>query len=225
MSEDVILIAGTTVEHQLANGTWKRAPRLTSIGVVGEMAEPKEKTTLEDTSKVYGSGLQDAADKTFNGQYIPPQEVDTEHYADYLLQQEFITRCRNKEEFNMRVNWPDGEVSGFLTKTLGFQFTEMTQEDWKMFTVNAKQNSTVVYGVTLSGTATVAVSATITPTLATVPAVMSDKQRGTITWTSSDPSKATVDEDGVVTGVAAGATVITAEIRGVIGSLAVTVTA
>lgn len=225
MSEDVILIAGTTVEHQLANGTWKRAPRLTSIGVVGEMSEPKEKTTLEDTSKVYGSGLQDAADKTFNGQYIPPQEMADQYYDDYLLQQEFITRCRNKEEFNMRVNWPDGEVSGFLVKTLGFQFTEMTQEDWKMFTVNGKQNSTVIYGVSLSGTATVAVAGTTQLSYATVPAVMTDKQRGTVTWTSSDVTKATVDDNGLVTGVAAGAVVITAEIRGVVGSLAVTVTA
>lgn len=225
MSEDVILIAGTTVEHQLANGTWKRAPRLTSIGVVGEMSEPKEKTTLEDTSKVYGSALQDAADKTFNGQYIPPQESGDTHYDDYLLQQEFIARCRNKEEFNMRVNWPDGEVNGFLVKTLGFQFTEMTQEDWKMFTVNGKQNSTVVYDVTVAGTASVAVAGTTQLTMTTVPAVMTDKQRGEVTWTSSNPAVATVSETGLVTGVSAGAVVVTAEVRGVVGSLAVTVTA
>lgn len=224
MSEDVILIAGTTVEHQLANGTWKRIPRLTSIGPTGQMSEPKEKTTLEDTSKVYGSGLQDAADKTFNGQYIPPQEIADQHYEDWLLQQEFITRCKNKEEFNMRVNWPDGEVNGCLVKTLGFQLTDMTQEDWKMFVVNGKQNTDTVWSVSLSGTATVAVAATTQLTYAMVPAVMTDKQRGTVTWTSSDPVVATVDDDGLVTGVAAGSVVITAEIRGVVGSLAVTVT-
>lgn len=93
-----------------------------------------------------------------------------------------------------------------------------------MFTVNGKQNSTVIYGVSLSGTATVAVAATTQLTYATVPAVITDKQRGTVTWTSSDPAIATVDDDGLVTGVAAGSVVITAEIRGVVGSLAVTVT-
>jgi len=138
MAEDVILVAGTVVEQQLPNGSWSKVPSITALGAVGEQAEPKEKTTLSDRIKKYGSGLRDAADKNIQGQYIPSQEMGDEYYDDYLLQQAFITRCRNQEEFNMRVTWPDGEVTGFLFKSLGFQYNEATQEDWKMFTINGK---------------------------------------------------------------------------------------
>jgi len=56
----------------------------------------------------------------------------------------------------------------------------------------------------------------------TVP-VLTEDEHGEIKWTSSDTSKATVSETGLVTGVAAGTVSITAEIRGVVGSLSVTV--
>lgn len=221
MSEDVILNAGTTVEHQLANGTWQRAPRITVLGAVGEQSEPKEKTTLEDRIKKYGSGLRDAPDKNMQGNYIPVQELADEYYAEYVLQQAFINRCRNQEEFNVRVNWSDGEVTGFLFKALGFQFNDGNQESWKMWTVNGKQNSRVIYNVTVTGTATIAVAATTQLTAGWIPSDVVDT--GEITWTSSDIAKATVSETGLVTGVAAGVVIITAEIRGVVGSLEVTV--
>lgn len=221
MSEDVILNAGTTVEHQLANGTWKRAPRITVLGAVGEQSEPKEKTTLEDRIKKYGSGLRDAPDKNMQGNYIPVQELADEYYAEYVLQQAFINRCRNQEEFNVRVNWSDGEVTGFLFKALGFQFNDGNQEAWKMWTVNGKQNSRVIYNVTVTGTATIAVAATTQLTAGWIPSDVVDT--GEITWTSSDIAKATVSDTGLVTGVAAGVVIITAEVRGVVGSLEVTV--
>lgn len=221
MSEDVILNAGTTVEHQLANGTWQRAPRITVLGAVGEQSEPKEKTTLEDRIKKYGSGLRDAPDKNMQGNYIPVQELADEYYAEYVLQQAFINRCRNQEEFNVRVNWSDGEVTGFLFKALGFQFNDGNQEAWKMWTVNGKQNSRVIYNVTVTGTATIAVAATTQLTAGWIPSDVVDT--GEITWTSSDIAKATVSDTGLVTGVAAGVVIITAEIRGVVGSLEVTV--
>lgn len=223
MAEDVILNAGTTVEHQLTDGTWKRIPKVTVLGAVGEQSEPKEKTTLEDRIKKYGSGLRDAPDKNMQGNYIPEQEIGDEYYDDYLLQQEFITRCRNEEEFNVRVNWSDGEVTGFLFKALGFQFNDGNQEEWKMWTVNGKQNSRVVYSVTVSGTATVATAATTQLSAAVVPANLTAADYGDIEWTSSDVTKATVSATGLVTGVAAGSAIITAEVRGVVGSLAVTV--
>lgn len=223
MSEDVILNAGTTVEHQIANGSWKRIPKVTVLGAVGEQSEPKEKTTLEDRIKKYGSGLRDAPDKNMQGNYIPVQESGDEYYDDYLLQQEFITRARNEEEFNVRVNWSDGEVTGFLFKALGFQFNDGNQEEWKMWTVNGKQNSRVIYGVTVSGAATVAAAATTQLSADWIPANV--VETGEVTWTSSNESTATVSESGLVTGVAAGTVIITAEIRGVVGSLEVTVTA
>lgn len=222
MSEDVILNAGTTVEHQIADGSWKRIPKVTVLGAVGEQSEAKEKTTLEDRIKKYGSGLRDAPDKNMQGNYIPTQQMGDEYYDDYLLQQEFFTRARNEEEFNVRVNWSDGEVTGFLFKALGFSFNDGNQEEWKMWTVNGKQNSRVIYDVTVTGTATVAVAATTQLSAAWVPTNVIDT--GDITWTSSDVAIATVSATGLVTGVAAGTVIITAEIRGVVGSLEVTVT-
>lgn len=223
MSENVILNAGTTVEHQLTDGTWKRVPSLTTLGAVGEQADPKEKTTLEDKIKKYGSGLRDAADKNLQGNYIPPQQSGDEYYDDWLLQQEFINRCKNQEEFNMRVNWSDGEVTGFLFKSLGFEINDGNQEEWKMFTINGKQNSRVIYSVTVAGADTVAPAATTQLAVSYMPSDVTLLAAGGVKWSSSDEAVATVDTAGLVTGVASGTVIISAEVRGVIGSLEVTV--
>lgn len=224
MSQDVILVAGTRFEMQLLAGTWQRVPKMTSIGAIGEQSEPKEKTTLEDRIKKYGSGMRDAPDKNLKGQYIPKQETGEEYYDDYLLQQAFIKRCRNEEEFNVRVTWPDGEVNAFLYKSLGFEWDESTQEDWKMFTCNGKQNSRMIFGAVVSGTSTVNVGENVTLMIEPDPiSITLDEYIDEIVWSSSDTDVATVDEDGVVTGVAAGTAVITGEIRGVPGTLEITV--
>lgn len=225
MTTDVILIAGTTVEHEIVSGetsTWALVPRLTEIGAVGEQSEPKEKTTLSDTIKKYDSGLRDAPDKNLKGQYIPVQAAEDEYYAAYILQQAFITRVRNEEEMNIRVNWPDGEVNGFLFKSLGFEWDQGAQADWKMFTTNGKQNSRVVYSVDVSGTLTVTTSTTTQLTIDTVPSDL-DTSAGTVYWSSDDESLATVDANGLVTGVLAGTANITAEFRGVSATVAVVV--
>lgn len=225
MSNDVILVAGTKLEMQLPAGTWQRVPKMKSIGAIGEQSESKEKTTLEDRIRTYGSGLRDAPDKNVQGQYIPKQMMGDDYYDEYLLQQEFIKRCRNEEEFNLRVVWPDGEVNGFLFKALGFEWDDSTQEDWKMFTCNGKQNSRMIFETTVSGTATVAVAATTQLSVSVVPeTIVADEYADEIVWTSSDDLIATVDTDGLVTGVAAGTVTITAEVRGVPGELEVTVT-
>ena len=227
---NVILIAGTIVEmekvSELGVSTWHEVPRLTEIGAVGEQSEPKEKTTLSDRIKKYDSGMRDAPDKNLKGQYVPEQPVGGQYADERTKQQDFITRCRNEEEFNIRVKWPDGDVNGFLFKSLGFEFDQGSQEDWKMFTVNGKQNSRVIYDLTVSGTATVTVAATTQLSVVTVPAdiqVNDGTGNSTVRWLSSDPLKATVDDNGLVTGVAAGTTIITAEFRGVVGELEVTV--
>ncbi len=220
MAEDVTLLAGTVVEHETAPGVWAVAPSLTSIGETGEMSEPKEKTTLADRMKRYGSGLRDAPDKTLQGQYIPAQQVGGEYYDEYVLQQAFIQRCRNEEEFNMRVKWPDNTVAGFLFKSFGFKITDGTQEDWKMWEVAGKQNSRPVWTVTVNGTAAITTSSQLS--IETVP-LLNAAEIGTVTWKSSDTAKATVSASGLVTKVGTGAVTITAEVRGVVGSLAVTV--
>lgn len=227
---NVTLIAGTVVEmekvSELGVSTWHEVPRLTEIGAIGEQSEPKEKTTLSDKIKKYDSGMRDAPDKNLKGQYVPEQPVGGQYADERTKQQDFITRCRNEEEFNIRVKWPDGDVNGFLFKSLGFEFDQGSQEDWKMFTVNGKQNSRVIYDLTVSGTATVAVAATTQLSVVTVPADIQTNdgtENSTVRWLSSDPLKATVDDNGLVTGVAAGTTIITAEFRGVVGELEVTV--
>ena len=226
---NVILIAGTVVEMQVTTGmttSWQEVPRLTEIGAVGEQSEPKEKTTLSDRIKKYDSGMRDAPDKNLKGQYVPLQQSGDQYFNEYTLQQAFIKRCRDEEEFNIRVKWPDGEVNGFLFKSLGFEWDAGNQEEWKMFTVNGKQNSRVVYDLTVTGTATVATAATTQLSVTTTPAgvVTNDgSDSGAVVWTSSNPLKATVDQNGLVTGVAAGVAIITAEFRGVVGELEVTV--
>ena len=227
---NVILIAGTIVEMEVISGlgvsSWQEVPRLTEIGAIGESSEPKEKTTLSDKIKKYDSGMRDAPDKNLKGQYVPVQASGDPYFTEYTLQQAFIKRCRDEEEFNIRIKWPDGEVNGFLFKALGFEWDAGNQEEWKMFTVNGKQNSRVVYDLTVAGTATVAVAATTQLTVTTTPAGVATNDgtgSGAITWTSSAPAKATVDQNGLVTGVAAGTTIITAEFRGVVGELEVTV--
>ena len=226
---NVILIAGTIVEMQVTTGmttSWQEVPRLTEIGAVGEQSEPKEKTTLSDRIKKYDSGMRDAPDKNLKGQYVPLQQSGDQYFNEYTLQQAFIKRCRDEEEFNIRVKWPDGEVNGFLFKSLGFEWDAGNQEEWKMFTVNGKQNSRVIYDLTVSGTATVAVAATTQLSVVTVPAdiqVNDGTGNSTVRWLYSDLLKATVDDNGLVTGVAAGTTIITTEFRGVVGELEVTV--
>ena len=226
---NVILIAGTIVEMQVTTGmttSWQEVPRLTEIGAVGEQSEPKEKTTLSDRIKKYDSGMRDAPDKNLKGQYVPLQQSGDQYFNEYTLQQAFIKRCRDEEEFNIRVKWPDGEVNGFLFKSLGFEWDAGNQEEWKMFTVNGKQNSRVVYDLTVTGTATVATAATTQLSVTTTPTgvVTNDgSDSGSVVWTSSNPLKATVDQNGLVKGVAAGTTIITAEFRGVVGKLKVTV--
>lgn len=224
MSQDVILVAGTRFEQQLSDGTWQRVPRMTSIGAIGEQSEAKEKTTLEDRIKKYGSGLRDAPDKNVKGQYVPYQETGDQYYDEYTLQQSFITRCRNEEEFNVRVVWPDGETNGFLLKALGFEYDDATQEDWKMFTINGKQNSRMIYAATVTGSAAMTAGDDEQFTVSVVPSTVdATEYEDDVVWSSSDEAVATVSETGLVTAVAAGTTTITAEVRGVPGTLEVTV--
>ena len=224
MSQDVILVAGTKFEMQLPDGSWQRVPKMTSIGAIGEQADSKEKTTLEDMIKKYGSGLRDGPDKNLKGQYIPKQESGDDYYDDWVLQQAFVKSCRNQEEFNCRVKWIDGEINSFLYQALGFEFDESTQEDWKMFTCNGKQNSRTIFGVTINGGTTVTVGNTLALLITTDPSTITpDEYAGEVVWTSSDEAVATVDTNGVVTGVAAGTATITVEVRGVPGTAEITV--
>ncbi|MCP4984696.1 MAG: hypothetical protein GY928_01145 [Colwellia sp.] len=92
-----------------------------------------------------------------------------------------------------------------------------------MFTANGKQNSRVVYETAITGTLTAATGADSQLLMTTVPSDM-DTSLGTIIWASDDIAVATVDTDGLVTGVSAGTCNITAEFRGVVATVEFTVT-
>lgn len=215
MSEDVTLAAGTIVEHYDDDGLWKRVPRVTSTGDTGSLAEAKEKTTLEDRIKRYGSGLRDGGDKNFSGQRIPEQEEGSEHYVDRTLQDGFITRCKNEDEMPLRITYPDRERASVTWKSLGYMVDDVSGEDWKTFTVNGKQNSFVTWGtaplltaVELSGDTALSVGdgAQLSMTNTPLDAFWEVNQDS---FTSSDLAVVSVTKWGYIKAVSAGTATIT----------------
>ena len=85
----------------------------------------------------------------------------------------------------------------------------------------AADGANTVAGILLPATASVASGPTIALPAVLLPLGVEDA----ITWTSATTGKATVDSDGVVTGVATGSSVITATANGKSASCTVTVTA
>lgn len=225
-----VILAGLNASFYDSTATtpaWVNIPNITNVGALGETADKKEKTNLGSEIKEYGEGMLDAPDKAIQGQYIPPQASTSKYYADWERQQRFIKLCRAKQEMMFRITWKDGEVNSFLFKPLDFQFDEPDQEEWKMFTINGSQNTRMLWAVELEAetASTVAVSGTINILAATDPEDLDIDETEAFTWSSSDETVATVDENGTVTGVAAGTATISAMIRGVTGTIDVTVTA
>lgn len=228
MAENTVLIAGTIFEMQLVDGTWQRIPRITQPGATGEQAEAKEKTVLEDDIKKYGSGMRDAPDKNLQGQYIPPQSAGDDYELDRVLQQAFIVRCRAEEQFPMRVTFPDLERCTIEFKALGYQINDATQEDWKLFTINGKQNSRpkwseapMMTGVTITGNTSMSTSDTQTVTVGTTPT--DAYYLPGMVFESSDPAIATVTQAGLVTAVSTGDVDITVTLNGFDEKLSITV--
>ena len=118
-------------------------PFCTAIGALGLMAESKEKTNLSDTIKKYGAGLQDAPDKALKGQYIPFNDTGEAYATEYAAQQIFFGVCRARTAMAIQITWPDGEVNEFELQPLGFETDDPSQEEWRMWTVNGKQNGEV----------------------------------------------------------------------------------
>lgn len=140
MSLEATLAAGTIVSFSLDLETpaYKVLKGAMSVGAVGFMAEAKEKTTLSDTNKKYGAGLQDAPDKSIKGQY----------YGSDTDQAEFLTAAKDRKTVKMKVEYPDkpdatgtGTIVEFEVALLGRELDDVTGEDWMMFTANGKQNS------------------------------------------------------------------------------------
>lgn len=210
MTDDVTLASGTLIEHYDSNGVWQRVPRVTSTGDTGSLAEAKDKTTLEDGIKRFGSGLREGGDKNFKGQRIPVQIAGTEHFTDRDLQEAWITRCKAEEEMQMRITFPNFERGMFTFKSLGYLVDDATAEDWMMFSVNGKQNSLVDWStaplltaVAVNGTGAIATGANEQLTVANTPADAFYRVNQDV-WTSADPAVVTVTKWGYITGVSAG---------------------
>lgn len=141
MSDEALLAAGTVAKFTttLADPLVydKTMKGLISLGAVGKMSEPKERTVLADTEKKYGAGMEDAPDKTLKMQ----------HYPLNLDQQALITAAKEKKTIYVEVQYPtpEGGTAGAKAemefKLLGFELDDVTGEDWVMVTINAKQNS------------------------------------------------------------------------------------
>lgn len=144
VTDDVSLAnAIVSYEDPLTPDTFIVIPQVTATGDVGAQSNPKEKTNLSDKEqKRYGVGLRDASDMQFKGQYTPFQESGDIHFEAYTAQQGFFTKCKNFEEMNIKIEWDDGETDTFLFKPTSFVKDAPNQEEWKMWTVDGKQNST-----------------------------------------------------------------------------------
>lgn len=140
MADEAELAAGTIVEFdsELTTPTYPdELLGVMSFGALGEMAEPKERTTLKDTTKQYGAGMKDAPDKT----------IKLQIYALNTEQKAFIAHAIANDTLKIRVTYPagvgmqSGRIAEMEWKLLGFESDDVTGEDWQMGTINAKQNS------------------------------------------------------------------------------------
>lgn len=108
-----------------------------SIGAVGSMATPKDKTTISDTVKKYGTGMRDTPDKDIKGQY----------YAGDVDQQAIIDAAKSGKTVRMKAVWPQSDTGVIVELALlGFQMDENSSEDWQTFTIKAKQSGQEQWG-------------------------------------------------------------------------------
>ena len=124
-------------------GDYIKVHGMQDVGEIGLTSEAKDKTNLEDTSKKYGSGMQDAPDKELKGNVIPYQGGDGPYLSEYTVQQTFINVCKAETAFMVKIEYADGETDEFLVKPLGYKTSAPNSSEWKSFSVPCKQNSAV----------------------------------------------------------------------------------
>lgn len=140
MSDQAQLAAGTvaTFSTVLDIPVYdKTITGLLSLGAVGKMSEAKERTTLADLTKQYGAGMSDSPDKTLKMQRY---DLDVDQNA-------LIAAAIANDTIMVEVQFPapKGASAGAKAvmefKLLGYELDDVTGEDWRMATINAKQNS------------------------------------------------------------------------------------
>ena len=127
----------------VTDGDYVKVYGMTDSGEIGLISDAKEKTNMEDGSKRYGSGMQDAPDKELKGYEIPFQGTDGPYKAERDVQQTFLQACKENKQFMVKIVWADGEENEFLYKSLGKKTTAPNSSEWKGFSISGKQNSDV----------------------------------------------------------------------------------
>lgn len=137
MSTEAILVAGTTVEiaTNLTTPVYTVIPGIMSFGAVGEVTEAKDKTTVADTVKKYGTSIKDTQSVTIKGQFL---STDTD-------QQTLVTAAKANAVVLMKVTYPDTTVATITLQLLGFTIDEGSAEDWLMFSIPARQSGAVTW--------------------------------------------------------------------------------
>lgn len=119
-------------------GTYQYVEGLEMYPATNNAAEPKEKTTVTDTRRVYGIGLKDSPDIEISGILL----------SEDTAQQAFLTAARAGTEMNCVIDIPQLGASGkrrsFKLLPLGVNDNEVTADEWIKFTIPCKQNTNVV---------------------------------------------------------------------------------
>jgi len=143
-------------------------------------------------------------------------EFGIQQFTKYIVAE---VKARRQPTVWMRLHWgntyhigymvPTGASDGGGVKEIVTYSYEFKLADGTTFNIIDDGESIDVTGVTVSPTtASVVVGATRQLSAAVAPSDATDK---TVTWTSSDATKATVNGSGLVTAVAAGTATITAK--------------
>lgn len=132
---------------------WTETEGIMSVGAIGVMATPKDKTTLKDTTKKYGSSMPDTPDKDIKGQYYKagwnesaPGVPATAEDALRMNQKTFRDKAKLRENLRIKARWPKSGLEAIWDMALlGWQLDEATSEDWQMWTAKAKQSGEVIW--------------------------------------------------------------------------------
>jgi len=161
---------------------------------------------LTDVGIVWTSPIQSAT--AFDAGYTWRGSVDTGNY-DSLILTSNVYSLIDQDQLKFAVNWggQKDESEGYVEYTL--DISDVDFEEVKVTGVSLDEET-----LTLTAEETAELTATVAPTNAV------DKS---VSWTSSDESVATVDENGLVTAEAAGTATITATAGGKTASTTVTI--
>lgn len=168
--------------------------------------------TNEETLKAY-FGSANVTKDPITGQLDVIHAIHDDHFvwlaqlirSDGRIQREIVADASVTETDD--ITYQPGEAISYGV-TLGANVSDLIGGGTAKSIIGPASTVVAATGVTITGTATVAVGATTQLTGTVAPANATLKQ---LTWSSANPARATVDQTGKVTGVAAGTALILAQ--------------